>query len=500
MVDPELDNTYNMDKEEKPKKSTMTYTDIMVLGAGHSMIVQQVPKTIPLESFVTDYPKLGLNKESLESYGLFTNPINCSTYYKDVNKEDLKPSDEDYVEPLYRLLSSAVVAKKYSPTDFSAPGLLKNSMHLLKGQTVYCNHDAQVGSEIGVIKEVVWQDEFIQDGIVVPAGINGILKIDGKSNPKIARGIMMDPPSIHSNSVTVTFKWVPSHNFDNMWEFWDKLGTYDDNGELIRKIVTEIISYQETSLVPHGADPFAQIIKDGKLNHIAYAANQYYGTMQNKEALLKNLPNTAFDCISFKQISNIDKFVDTMKNSDNPGNSTNNHNQKTHKEMEKEDIKVEDLFGEGLLSLDDTNDGAVATLDLAKAQIAKLIQENLTLKQQSETYESSKCYIEIGKATLETTRNEALTNYKKLAGDKPETAILQLLGSNTSVEVLRSLNNTYVQQLDDKFPMSCSKCGSKEVSRASSLITEDTEGNSEEAPENNAVTSAIKLISQQKLK
>ena len=75
--------------------------------------------------------------------------------------------------------------------------------------------------------------------------------------------------------------------------------------------------------------------------------------------------------------------------------------------MEEEDIKVEDLFGEGLLSLDDTNDGAVATLDLAKAQIAKLIQENLTLKQQSEVYESSKSYIEIGKATLETTISTA---------------------------------------------------------------------------------------------
>lgn len=72
----------------------------------------------------------------------------------------------------------------------------------------------------------------------------------------------MDPPSIHSNSVSVRFIWDKSHPNLDEDEFWNKLGTYDEKGNLICRVVKEIVSYYETSLVSHGADPFAQKIDE----------------------------------------------------------------------------------------------------------------------------------------------------------------------------------------------------------------------------------------------
>src|SRR5210317_758975 len=86
---------------------------------------------------------------------------------------------------------------------------------------------------------------------------------------------MMDPPSVHSVSVTVTFEWKPSHKFEDENEFYGKLGTYDDKGELVRRVVTKIHAYHEISFVAHGADPYAQKIVDGKIANPEYAATQY---------------------------------------------------------------------------------------------------------------------------------------------------------------------------------------------------------------------------------
>lgn len=129
---------------------------------------------------------------------------------------------------------------------------------MLLGQTVNCDHETNIGNAIGAVSQVMWQESYKDGHFTIPAGINGILKIDGKANPRIARGILMEPPSIHSNSVTVQFKWDKSHPGMEDGEFYQKLGTYDSKGEMVRRIVTEVVRYLETSLVSHGADSFAQ--------------------------------------------------------------------------------------------------------------------------------------------------------------------------------------------------------------------------------------------------
>ena len=244
------------------------------LHSGHSVVVSHIPDKVQLETL----GKIASNeKRANASFGLFdTATPNYQTYYPDVTADDIKPNDDQYIKPVYRLLSAVVVHKNSNPIDFSKPGVLKASMPLLLGQTVYPDHEPSIGNALGVVSEVSWQDGYELEGVQVPAGIIGTLKIDAKSHPAVARNIMMDPPAIHSNSVTVQFNWEPSHPEMETDDFWDKLGSYDQEGQLIRRIVTKVLRYTETSLVPHGADPFAKILDDnGNMVLPKYAESVY---------------------------------------------------------------------------------------------------------------------------------------------------------------------------------------------------------------------------------
>lgn len=472
----------------------MVYLDQMILGAGHSILLSNFNN--PSGEF-NDHFAQYFNAGQISDFGLFS---------EKGSKDQI--SEDGFIEPVYRMLSEVVVAKKYNPTDFSTNGVLKKSMNLLKGQTVYTNHYSSVGNEVGVVKEVFWQDAFKQDGVLVPAGINAKLKIDAKSNEKLARGIMMDPPSVHSNSVSVTFAWEPSHKFKDLWEFYEKLGTYDEKGELIRRVVTHIVNYSETSLVSHGADPFAQkIVEGGKLNHIAHAATSYYGTMKNKQEDLNEVLKRNIYFGDFKSLDTLENGLITP----NINHNTSIYNTKgittqTNNNMEKENIEnqqTEDtksldlsiLFGTGLLTL---AEGKEASLELAQEMIKSLVAKQTELQGQIDLLKTK---ASIADKYVDTLRNSTLEVYKKVSGgeEKADANILQLIGY-TDVNVLESLNKSYQAQLNEKFKMKCSKCGSHDVSRSSSLSEEENEPEeNHESTTENYDRDIIKTITKDKL-
>lgn len=483
------------------------YVDTMVLGNGHSILMSHVPnhhEEISNRFFSEAKP----NKDSIDQFGLFGSGTNYNTFYQDVDPEDLHPNDEEFIEPMFRLLSACIVSKNYMPTEFPK-NVLKDSMNLLVGQTVNCDHETDVANAIGSVKSVSWQESYTVDGVTIPAGINGVLKIDGKSNPRIARGINMDPPSIHSNSVTVQFEWKPSHRFEKEWEFYDKLGTIAEDGTMVRRIATRIISYKETSLVSHGADPFAQLIKDNKINNPAYAGSVYYSFSEapiKKEDLPKKL-----SFFEFKGAHEVDIMYNTSKFI-NENNNTNPKDKPIMNELEK---FLESLFGDGMLTL---QEGATISQEMVLSQIRTIVSENSSLSEAKtnaedninklndeintlkETIESNKLMVTIGTNHLTEVRNNAISSYKKLVGeDKVDENIISLLESNTtSIETLISLTKTYDLQLEEKFPLVCKECGSKNVSRASS-VTKDDES-TEETKNSEDLNSTIKNIADSKLK
>ena len=464
----------------------------MIIGSGHTIMAGFLPTGVEPQTFSENFYRWNhVSKESVEKLGLFGSDIDYNTYYPNLTKEDLTPNADEFIEPVFRLLSATIVSKNWNPTDFSQPGVLKASMRMLLGQTVNCDHSTDIGNAIGSVSQVMWQEGYKDGNFMIPAGINGVLKIDGKANPRIARGILMDPPSIHSNSVTVQFKWDKSHPGMDDRDFWDKLGTYDEKGNMIRKVVTEVVRYLETSLVSHGADSFAQKIgEDGKIINPEFAKRTWTSFAEYQEDTKK-----VYYFTDFKE--DINSY---QENNDTPPNNINTNNPLNNNTMNKE-LKefLEKLFGDNLLSL---AEGQEVSTELALSAVQSLVNSKKTLEasitnltteknQLSEQITQKDAEIAnltamatVGKNHIASLREEVVGNYKKLKGDKVDETIVTMLNAETTgLQTLISLNKDYKAQLEEKFPLTCSKCGSHDVTRSSSVVEDpkkdDTTSNSE---------------------
>lgn len=459
-----------------------SFTDSMVIGSGHSIMMGHVPEVMSNEENVTKlvqnfFAWNNTNQESVQSLGFWGSDINYNTYYPDLKAEDLTPKDGEFIEPMFRLLSSTIVSKNWNPTDFGRNGALKASMKLLLGQTVNCDHETNIGNAIGSVSKVVWQDSYTEGNFTIPAGINGILKIDGKANPRIARGILMDPPSIHSNSVTVQFRWDKSHPDLSDNDFWEKLGTYDEKGNMVCRVVTDIIRYLETSLVSHGADTFAQKIgKDGKIINPEFAKRTWnsYSEYMEDESRIYFFEDTK-------------TYNYTEQKDDNTQVNNNKEEQLNPKKMNEELKKfLEKLFGPNMLTLAEgkemTQEEAISLIQTLVSDKASLSDQIKTLTTEKDSLSekvtnletevtSLKAMAEVGKDYISSLRENVIANYKKIQGDKfdeKDPVFVMLNSETTPLVTLTGLNKSYEQQLEEMFPMCCEECGSKSISRASS--------------------------------
>ena len=491
-------------------KRNKSQLDSMIIGCGHSIMVGHVPEVIQekdnLVKLTENFFSWGnTNQDSVQSLG-FWSDIDYNTYYPDLKLEDLAPKENEFITPMFRLLSETIVSKNYNPTDFSKNGVLKASMKLLLGQTVNCDHETDIGNAIGAVSKVVWQDAYKDGNFVIPGGINGVLKIDGKANPRIARGILMDPPSIHSNSVTVQFRWDKSHPEMEDSDFWEKLGTYDSKGNMIRRIVTEVVRYLETSLVSHGADAFAQKIgEDGKIVNPEFAKrtwNSYEEYQGDKAKQYFFMDNKSYN---FVEGDNTQQAI--IENQDSPESKkvNNNMNQELKEFLEK-------LFNKNMLTL---GEGKEATQEEAISLIQSLVSEKASLAEQVNTLTTEKTQLsekvtqlttenaslkemaDLGKKRVAALREAVVANYKKIQGDQfdeKDPVFIMLNAETTPLVTLEGLNKNYEQRLNELFPMKCSHCGSKDISRASSIEEptnpEDTTKNSE-VVDNATATSSI---------
>lgn len=427
------------------------FHDKITLGLGQSLIMGNNPEKIDLEKFGTNPDK------DVSAFGLFeTATPNFHTYYPEVTSDDLAPKDGEFIKPIFRALSMVIVHKSRNPIDFSKNGVLKASMNKLVGQTIYANHESMVGNEVGAVSKVFWQNQYTtSSGIVVPAGINAEFTIDGKAHPNIARKILMSPPAIHSNSVTVEFIWEPSHPNMDMNEFRSKLGSVASDGKLIRRVVTEVARYHETSLVSHGADPFAQVIKDNKIVNPEYADSVYSLSMQGKEK-----PNKFF--FSYKEgEETISLSEDTTLN--NPNNNNQNTDMKqliallALKFAVAEDLVTESFIIEKFNSLNDN----AALLQAEKDKVTNLTTELATEKQKVVDLTVNS---EIGKNSLTALRTETTRLYNLLKGDKADATVLTVI-EKADYNTLAAFEKDYKAQTELMFPITCQDCKSSNVSR-----------------------------------
>jgi len=158
-------------------------------------------------------------------------------------------TNNEFLNVRFRALSQIYIGD-YA-LDFTKEGVLQKAVPLLKNQTVYADHCVSIHNWLGVVQNSIWDAES------QPPGIDADLKIDIATNPKVARGLSIQPPAIHSASVTTFFLWSKSHPEMDDNEFYYNLGK-EKGGEIVRVIVDEILNFSELSLVWQGADPFAK--------------------------------------------------------------------------------------------------------------------------------------------------------------------------------------------------------------------------------------------------
>ena len=442
-------------------KKNKEHLDSMVIGQGHTIMAGYIPEAVGAKAFSENYYKWkNPTPDSIAQFGFWGGDIDYNTYYPNLDKSELTPKDEEFIEPMFRLLSETIVSKNWNPTDFGQNGVLKASMKMLLGQTVNCDHETNIGNAIGAVSQVMWQESYKDGSFTIPAGINGILKIDGKANPRIARGILMEPPSIH---------------------------TYDSKGVMVRRIVTEIVRYLETSLVSHGADSFAQKIgSDGKIINPTFAKRTWASYEEYRDDKSKQYFFTDYksDLTSYQE-------KDDTQGSFNDNDTKDNHLNKNN--MNEELLKfLESLFGDNMLTLEEGKEmnqenviACIQTLVSSRNELQTSV-DNLTTEKTSLTEQITNLNAEVanlkematvGKNHIASLRENAVETYKKLMGDKVDETIVTMLNAETTgITTLISLTKDYQARLEEKFPLTCSKCGSKDVNRASSIAEDDTQG------------------------
>lgn len=472
-------------------KKNKEHLDSMVIGQGHTIMAGYIPEAVGAKAFSENYYKWkNPTPDSIAQFGFWGGNIDYNTYYPNLDKSELTPKDEEFIEPMFRLLSETIVSKNWNPTDFGQNGVLKASMKMLLGQTVNCDHETNIGNAIGAVSQVMWQEAYKDGSFTIPGGINGILKIDGKANPRIARGILMEPPSIHSNSVTVQFKWDKSHPSMEDSEFYQKLGTYDSKGEMVRRIVTEVVRYMETSLVSHGADSFAQKIgSDGKIINPTFAKRTWSSYEEYRDDKSKQYFFTDYksDFSSFQEKDDTQGSFNDNQEGDEKSKTNNKENM--NKELQE---FLESLFGKDMLTL---GEGQEMSQEAAVSLIQNLVSsrnelqtsvDNLTTEKNSLTEQVTNLNAQVanltematvGKNHIASLRENAVGTYKKLMGENADETIVTMLNAETTgITTLISLTKDYQARLEEKFPLTCAKCGSKDVNRASSVSETEEEG------------------------
>lgn len=153
---------------------------------------------------------------------------------------------------------------------------------------------------------------------------------------------------------------------------------------------------------------------------------------------------------------------------------------------------LESLFGDNLLTLEE---GKEMNQETVVACIQSLVSsrnelqtsvDNLTTEKNSLTEQVTNLNAEVanlkematvGKNHIASLREDAVATYKKLMGDNADETIVTMLNAETTgITTLVSLTKDYQARLEEKFPLTCSKCGSKDVNRASSVTEDDTQG------------------------
>jgi len=413
---------------------------------------------LPAEEAVEVHPKNG--GEGLENFGLFGGEAQYTSFSPGIGPDDWQPKEEDFIYPIFRILSDTTVVKFGVPIVFGKE-VLMDTVKKIENQTVYPDHkNDEVGNSLGVVTKAFWENSYKVDGVTVPAGVNAVLKIDAKSNPRIARALLMDPPAIHSGSVKVSFDWEKSHNLSDD-EFWGKVGSYDKEGKLIALNVTKIKAYHEYSLVTHGADSFAQKVGEKGIANPQYT--QWAKTLTSSNSSKADID---YSSLSFSK----DNPNDNPLKPD-PMNLIELLNPVLPTELQfTAESGEQDVLNLVSTLLKDKESLAAQVLELKnKPELTEEMASSLEFITNNGGMEAITEKVKNGEVFLNQVRTNAISNYKLLNADSIQEPIVRTI-ENADLEAARAFEQTYSTQVEKALPLVCENCKSTHITRASSFI------------------------------
>lgn len=489
------------------------------LHVGETLKLVQAAKTIgPIESKVSkEYFEKYLN--SVVGLGLFggSGNVNPSTPHADA--ASVVPRPEDFVNIPYRFISATIVGgESWKATDFSTDGVLKDSLPLFKNTPIFSDHVQSADNFAGVTSDEYYQEAFTaDDGQRIPGGISGNASIDTKTNYNLARGILMG--AIGSNSVTVRFDWEPSHAFDSPNAFYEAIGTFHKNGEMVRRKVKAITQYYETSMLFAGADPFSkkldskgQPVKVDRSSVYFSKANPQEKAIYESEKLLEVQEDFSKELISLSK-ANSSHTTTTPTNTVNMNKKfllafmqafgaqlalsfTTVEGEELTEAQETElttaiqklglktpgnpaeDAKTEKIvgFAKALKFVNDKGETSDFAPETASGEYVVMLKSTKDANDAAVTALNTKvtgleATAALGTNFLDLKRGEAVRLYKVAVGDKYDAAVETLI-KDAKPEALDGLIKQYGGEVGVKFSATCTKCGNSDnIEMRSSMAT-----------------------------
>lgn len=387
---------------------------------------------------------VSLSKEFKASLSASLGDSTVSTMSDSELRDFLSPKPEDYVMiPMRALSADAVQGNTINFAHLDGQPLM-DAVGMFNGLIILKDHDQTVDNWVGQTQDAYW-DTSIPN---VPPGVNFMLKVDTKADPKLARGLLSG--MVTSGSVTIQFDHEKSHPKMEDYEFYSQLGT-TVKGKVVQALVTKVTRCFEYSIVWQGADNNAKKINpDGTIDKPGLALNTTEEQMLKKLALMLGLSETATE-------DEVNAAVAAKLAAEAAAKlATETQVATLTATLATKDTEIAALTAK---ATDSTT---------VSAQVITLTAENTALKTQVTTLTTKQAAFE---AHVVARRTEAKRLYLLAEGDKALEPMKAAI-DNAELAVAESFVTTFGAKVEAAMPLQCTKCKSTELSRRVSAQSE----------------------------
>lgn len=462
------------------------HVDKLTFGADGSIIL--VPQK-QRESYFKN--KFGLTKPEISSFRKtkkmeLEDDINDPTM---TGNEKYTPKASDLVRVPFRALSATVVAAgTWRATDFTNEEVLRRSLAKIIGKSAFVQHWQYTDECIGAIEKASWSERTVQGGgRIVPAGIDIVYLINGEHNEKLCSNLLMEPPGIYSNSVTVEFAWEPSHDDIDEDQFYNMIGQVHADKRMVSRKVTEIIDYHEASICWLGADPYAKM-KDDKGNLINPEEGAVYDNVNSFVKELYQKDRHFFASYSFKK-ENIYLTPEKLNNQTDMEKALLDLVRKilglaadaevTQAHIDSVVVAKKEEHDAAVTALSKMSKFAQMESEITALKASDKSVEITGLKNEIETFKNKVAELEpfsvIGKAHFDAKKAETIRLYKLSLNGAAEDATMIANFEKADSKGLDSFLTMFTKGVKEKFEAKCKKCGITEVEFRSTFVEgEDT--------------------------